>query len=138
MTARDHEVYNQYRALQDSGWRVENTASSVRFNDGSETLRHRVAKMVAASVCIDAGYRVRSEVETSAGNEADVLAFGLHDRRPIAIELENDVDAETVEGKLDAFNVGPVREVFVADLDEAPEEPEALYDHIAAQTGLGE
>ncbi len=133
---RQSEIYRQKSRLEYQGWDIGGVTSSVEFNGGSETLHHRVAKTVAASVCIDAGYRVASEVETDQGDEADILAYGLEDRRPIVIELERDFDIEVQQKKLEQYNVGDVAEVWVIDLDEAPSHPNSLYEHIAEQVGL--
>jgi len=132
---RTSEIYRQYQRLNHQGWAIETTTNALEFNGGSETLHHVVAKSVAAKVCIDAGYRVRSEVECING-EADILAFGLEDRRPIVIELERDFEIEVQQKKLEQYNVGDVSEVWVIDLDEAPSHPDSLYEHIAEQVGL--
>jgi len=133
---RTSEIYRQKSRLEYQGWDIGGVTSSVEFNGGSETLHHRVAKTVAASVCIDAGYRVRSEVVTEAGDEADILAFGLEDRRPIVVELENSLTNEVAAIKREQYTIGDVRETYIIDLDDAPSHPDSLYEHIAEQVGL--
>lgn len=133
---RTKEIYRQKSRLEYQGWDIDGVENCVRFNGGSETLYHVTAKCVAAKVCIDAGYRVASEVETDDGAEADILAYGLEDRRPIVIELENSLTDEVAELKREQYDVGDVREIFVIDLDSAPSHPDSLYQHIGEQTGL--
>ena len=137
MNKRDKEVYEQYRTLNRQGWNIPNTQEVLcRGNGGSESLKHRVAKTVAASVATDSGYRTYSEVETDTGDEADVLCYGHESRKPIVIELENSLDERTRKKKLKQYLQGDVREVYIIDLDEAPSDPNELYDHIKEITGL--
>ncbi|ELY91439.1 hypothetical protein [Natrialba taiwanensis] len=135
MSKRTKTIYRQYQRLNHQGWEIDGVENCVKFNGGSETTAHRVAKTVAASVCIDVGYRVRSEVECPSG-DADILAFGLEDRRPIVVELENDLSEDVAERKREQYNVGDVSEVWIIDLDNAPVMPDELYTHIAYETGL--
>ena len=136
MSKRDKEIYTQYRELNRAGWEIPNTHEILcRGNGGSESLSHVVAKTVAAKVCINAGYRVSSEVENQQG-EADILAYGHESRNPIVIELENGLTDEVKSKKLSQYLVGPVREVYVIDLDDSPSDPESLAGHIQEVTGL--
>ena len=137
MSKREKTIYQQYRDLNNSGWQIPNTQEILcRANGGSESLKHRVAKTVAASVLVDAGYRTHSEVETDAGDEADVLGYGLADRKPVVIELENSLTQEVKSKKLSQYLRGGVSEVWVIDLDNAPKDPSELYTHIQEVTGL--
>lgn len=133
---RTSEIYSQKNRLNHQGWNIDSVRSSVEFNGGSETLHHRIAKTVAASVCIDSGYRVASECCTDQGDEADILAYGLEDRRPVVIELENGLTEDVETRKRKQYSVGDVRECYIIDLDAAPSDPDDLYTHIAEQTGL--
>ena len=138
MSKREKEIYKQYRELNNNGWHVPNTQEILcRANGGSETLKHRVAKTVAASFLCDVGYRVHSEVETDDGHEADVLGYGLEDRKPVVIELENGLTDSVKDRKLNQYLKGPVSEVFVIDLDNwENNDPEWLYEYIKDVTGL--
>lgn len=136
MTAREKEIYRQRNRLNHQGWDIPDTENCIRPNSGSERLDHLLAKTVAAKVAIDAGYRVQSEVVTENGDECDILAFGLEDRRPVVIEVENDCRDETIEKKQAQYMTPDIREVFVISLDEAPTDPDELYTHIADVTGL--
>jgi hypothetical protein len=136
MTKRQSEIYRQKNRLNHQGWNIEDTTNALRFNGGSETLNHVTSKCVAAKVAIDAGYRVQSEVQTENGDECDILAFGLEDRRPVVIELENGLTEGVAERKRRQYTIGDVRECYIIDLDNAPSHPDSLYEHIAEQTGL--
>ena len=135
MSKRSQEIYKQYRRLNNLGWNIPHTTNHVHFNGGSEKLSHQVAKVVAANVCLNADYRVASEVETDQGDEADILAYGHESRRPIVIEVENGLTEDTREKKREQYDIG-VREVFIIDLDNAPSDPDELREHIKDKTGL--
>lgn len=137
MTAREKEIYRQYQRLNRQGVEIPNTKPVLCTRHGeSEKLNHRVAKTVAASVLSDDGYRTHSEVPTDEGNEIDVIGYGHPNRKPVVIEVENSLDEETRSKKIDQYLIGDVREVFVISLDEAPDSPGELYEHIQEQTGL--
>lgn len=137
MSKRDKVIYSEYRELNREGWDIPNTQEILcRSNGGSETLDHRIAKTVASSVATDAGYRTHSEVETHSGNEADVLCYGHETRNPIVLELENGLTESVKKRKLKQYLVGGVSEVYVIDLDNAPSDPDELYQHIQSVTGL--
>ncbi len=135
MSKREQVIYKQFKRLNHQGWNIKHKGNHVHFNGGSETTHHRVAKTVAASVCIDEGYRVASEVECPEG-EADILAYGLEDRYPIVIELENDLSERVAKQKRRQYDVGDIREIYIIDLDNAPDDPDKLYEHIQETTGL--
>ena len=138
MSKREQVIYEQYRELRTNGWGITDTGSYIKPNSGSESLPHLVAKTAAAKVCIDQGFTVASEVENAHnGKEADILAYGLEGRKPIAIELENSLDEETKDRKLRHYHIQPVSEVYVIDLDEwTNNDPEWLYEYIQEVTGL--
>jgi len=137
MSKRKRTIINQYRNLKDNGWLIEDTSSYLKFNGGSETLRHRTAKTVAAHVALENDYVVASEVVNKHDKEADILAYGHDSRRPIVIELENGLTDETRKKKLNHYNVDPVREVFIVDLDEwMNNDPAWLSGYIKSVTGL--
>jgi len=137
MTKAKQERIEQYRELKRNGWQIEDSSSYIKPNDGSESLSHLVAKSVAAKVCIDAGYTVASEVVNYNGKEADIVAYGHENRRPIVVELENGLTDETKDRKLRHYHVAPVREVYVIDLGRFDVmDTRELYDHISEVTGL--
>lgn len=136
MSRRQSEIYKQKSRLEYQGWELKGTENCIRPNSGSEKLSHLLAKSTAAKVAIDAGYRVQSEVVTKNGDECDILAFGLEGRKPIVIEVENDCTDETVQKKQEQYKTPDIREVFVISLDEAPADPDELYEYIQEQTGL--
>ncbi len=127
----------QYRELKRNGWQIEDNSSYIKPNSGSEKLSHLVAKTVAAKVAIDAGYTVASEVENYHGKEADILAYGHENRRPIVVELENGLTDETKDRKLRHYHVAPVREVWLINLDEwENNNPAWLREYVKEVTGL--
>ena len=137
MSKRKRTIINQYRDLKNNGWQIEDNSSYLKFNGGSETLRHRTAKTVAAHVCLEAGYVVASEVVNKHDKEADILAYGHDSRKPIVIELENGLTEETRDKKLTHYNVDPVREVWIIDLDVwMDNDPTWLSSYIKSVTGL--
>lgn len=137
MSKHEREIYDQYRSLNSSGWKIQNTNPVLcRSNGGSEKLHHAVAKTVAGKVLEKAGYRVQSEVPTRDGKEADILGFGHEDRKPIVIELEHATNETVEQKKRKNYLKGSVREVWVIDLDNAPTDTSKLYNHIKEITGL--
>lgn len=136
MSKRQSEIYRQKNRLNHQGWEIDGVENTIHPNSGSESLHHLLAKSTAAKVCIDAGYRVASEVTTKNGDEADILAFGLEGRKPVVIEVENGLSEDVAQSKRRQYNIGDISEVWIIDLDSAPSTPDALYEHIAEQTGL--
>ena len=137
MSKQEQTIYSQFRDLNRDGLNIPNTKPVLcTRHSESETLRHQVAKTVAASVLSDAGYRTHSEVETDSGDECDVIGYGHVSRNPIVVELENALTEQVKSKKLNQYLIGDVREVYIIDLDNAPEEPDRLYKHIQTVTGL--
>jgi hypothetical protein len=128
--------WSEYRALKDAGWQVTKT-NQVRFNGGSETVEHSVAKMLAAHAGKEAGYRVSSEVEHDTRGEIDVLLFGCDSRISLAVECENDVQDDVVEDKVDRYVRGtPIDDIAVIAVDELPENIPEAYEEIKTVLGL--
>ena len=138
MSKRKQERIAQYRELKSGGWELDDISSYIKPNSGSEQLSHLIAKTVAAKVLIDAGYTVASEV-TNRGNdkEADILAYCHESRRPIVVELENNLGEDTKDRKLRHYHIQPVSEVYVINLDNwQNNDPEWLRGYISEVTGL--
>lgn len=136
MSKQKQIQFQEYRALKNAGWDFDK-GSYIKFNSGSESLKHIVAKSIAGHVALNAGYTVASEVETKHGHEADILAYGCEGRQPIVIDLENDYTEEVAKEKRGLYSIGPIREPWIINLDNwQNNDPEWLANHIKEVTGL--
>ena len=137
MNKRKRVITNQKRELQSAGYEISaERAIRAHTNPQDETLDHIVAKTVAAKVCFESGFCVDSEVAIR-DYQADILAYGLEDRRPFVIELETDCDEHTETTKVNQYvDYQTVHECYVIDLDSAPNAPDELFNHIKDKVGL--
>lgn len=128
--------WSEYRALKDAGWNVQKN-NQVRFNGGSESVDHSVAKMLAAHAGKEAGYRVSSEVPHPERGEIDVLLYGCDARISLAVECENDVQDDVVEDKVSRYVRGtPIDDIAVISLDSLSENIPEAYEEIKRVLGL--
>ena len=132
MTKRQETEFRERKTLQNSGWQV-NKAS--RYNSGSGTVRHAIAKMLAGHYLThEYDYRVAFEVECSDG-ELDILAWGSENRTtPIGVECETGLNPTVRSLKLDQYYHGePLKEVFFIEVNDMPESIMPAYKWIADQ-----
>jgi len=132
MTKRQYDDWKARQQLTDAGWNVSKT-DSIQFNAGSETFRHLVAKSAAAFYLKhEQNYRVDSEVKHSERGEIDILAWNEKDI--IAVECETSPTEEVIRGKLERYHEGtPIRDVFVLNVTEMPEEILPAYEWVSSQ-----
>ena len=122
--------------LQDCGYDLQ-VENSIRPNDGSETLRHRIAKMCTARVLWSEGFRVDSEVfHQSRGRYADLVGYGCPGRKPLIVEVERDTyDGQQAKYR-ELYQVPVVKDVYLIDVDELPTDPKAQAEAIRVELGL--
>lgn len=118
MTKRAYDEWYPRRKLNESGWDVSKP-DSVKFNSGSETCRHAVAKMIAAYYLKQEGYRISSEVRHPDRGEIDILAYSPE--RVIAVELETSPTEDVIRDKVDRYVHGPIQDCFVLNVGQMPE-----------------
>lgn len=137
MSKRTRTEYEQRKELQNAGWGVSKR-DAVAFNSGSETPLHAHAKMSAAFILRENGYRVDSEVKHDTRGEIDILAYGHESRlSPIAVEVESNPFGEVVQDKLKRYVDGtPITEMYLINVSELPENISEMHDEIAAVLGL--
>jgi hypothetical protein len=135
MTKRERNEYEQRRALQDAGWRVDRQ-DKVCFNGGSETNRHYTAKNQVAYVLSCQGYRIDSEVQNQAGTaEADIVSYG-NGEPPFVVEVETGLTEEVKEQKLEQFyHNTPFCEVYLMEVNELPEDRAEQLDWVLDTLG---
>lgn len=112
------DEYRARRELQDCDIRVRQD-DSVEFNSGSETQKHYLAKCAAAWVLHERGYRLNSEVVIPNG-EIDIIGYNGPDNDCIAVETETSPTEDVVTEKLDKYLIGPIRDVFIINVNEVP------------------
>lgn len=128
------KLYNDMRKLRECGYQIE-AVDNIARNAGSETLKHRIAKMSTAHVLWSEGYHVASEVKKD-GKYADILAFGHESRMPIVVELETNATEEDRGEYRQLYGSPVVREVFTINVTDLPVIPEYQVERIKAELGL--
>jgi len=129
----DNTIQEQ-RELQHSGFLMDNPAGVVVENYGSETALHAHAKLAACRLLRREGYTIRCEIPVATGEVCDVLAYGHESRKPIVVEIQQDMSEE--ESKRETFQRGPIREVFVVPMDELGSDVEQLEYGLASYLGF--
>jgi len=130
------EYIQEYRRLKDSGWDVSKEPA-VRFNSGSESIGHIVAKTVSAKVLIQNGWMVDTEVEHPQNGEIDVLAYAP-DKINYAVELENEPTEDIKQDKLERYvysNEG-IEDMQMIDVGSLPAHCLDMRDRIITELGL--
>jgi hypothetical protein len=128
------QIYKERAKLRECGYSIE-AVDNIAPNKGSETLRHRIAKMTTAHVLWKAGYHVASEVEKD-GKFADIVALGHPSRQPLVVELETDATDEDREQYRELYGSPVVREVFTINVSDLSAVPEYQVERIQAELGL--
>jgi len=119
MTKRERDEFEQRRELQDAGIRVDKR-DVIEPNHGSETFKHKLAKLAVSHVLEERGYRYDSEVEVPAG-EIDMLGYANQEKDCIAIECETSPTDEVISDKIDRYVTNlPIRDCFVINVSELP------------------
>jgi len=138
MTKRQELAVKQATELQRAGYAIDGKRSiRLHSNPQEETTLHAHAKMAAGQVLARAGYRIDSEVEHEpTGNVADIVAYGLAERRPIIVELESVCDRALKLTNVDKYQHGPVSEVHTFDLSTFATDVDELQDQIKWELGL--
>jgi hypothetical protein len=127
-------VFEEKKQLEACGYQIE-AIDNIARNAGSETLKHRIAKMSTAHVLWESGYHVASEVKKD-GKYADILAFGHESRMPIVVELETDLEGSQRALYRELYGSPVVREVFSINISELSAIPEYQVERIKAELGL--
>ena len=130
---RTWDEYSHRRELQSANWRVEKT-DKVEFNEGSETVRHEVCKMLVASYLKrEKGLRVDSEVKHPERGEIDVIGYS-GEGPAIAVECETSPKEGVVSDKLERYVDGtPFRDMFLVNVGEMPENIMDAYEWVGEQ-----
>lgn len=143
MTKRDRVAIDQQRDLQRAGFQVDGKRRiRMHANPQGETVEHISAKAVAGHTLASVGYRVDSEVELDNGGKpsehpiADVLGYGLEDRKPVVVELDTECSPEVKRANLEKYHVPPVSEVYTIDVTSLPDSIRGMREEIASELGL--
>ena len=129
------DIYHEYRRLHDAGIPV-NKQSQIRFNSGSETLKHKIAKTVVAHVVQQHDYRVDSEVEIANAGVVDIVAWGLSDRLTYAIEVETSPTQGTLQDKANRYVRGPIDDMLSINVTEMPTNYLEAQQYVREELGL--
>ena len=130
------EVYRDVAKLRECGYQIESIDTIAR-NAGSETLKHRIAKMCTAHILWSNGYHLASEVPI-ADRYADIIGLGHPTRMPIVVELETDATETDKELYRDYYGSHAVREVFTIDISPLPMNPHDQTRRLAGILGLSD
>ena len=128
------QLYRDLAKLRECGYQIE-VIDNIARNAGSETLKHRIAKMCTAHVLWESGYHVASEVEKD-GKYADILGLGHPGRQPIVVELETNLEGSQRAIYRELYGSPVVREVFTINVTDLPVIPEKQVDRISHELGL--
>lgn len=125
-----------YRSLKDSGADIQK-ANQIRFNSGSETSVHVVAKSLVGQIALQHGYRVSSEVEVPEG-EIDVCMWGHPKRLTYAVELEHSPTLERKQDKLNRYvrKVDAIDDMVLINLNDLSMDILKMRDEIKREIGL--
>jgi len=137
MNRRDQDFYEEYRALQTHGWDVQKE-NQVRFNSGSETNPHFVAKCLAARVGHSEGYSVASEVVHPENGEIDILLWNHPERLTYAVETETSPTDEVIADKLERYvHSNPViDDLLLVNVNNLPVDRIEAEEWIRGELGL--
>ena len=128
----------QRKELQSDGWHVSQS-QSIKSNDGftNESMQHLVAKLSAAMILADVGYRINTEVAHKNGHaEIDLLAYGCSDRLTYAVEIETDADEARMKEKRCKYLTEHIDDMLVIDLNDMPENMIAAQSFIERELNV--
>ena len=136
MTKRDKQRHTEYRSLKAANVDVSKP-NQIRFNSGSETARHLVAKALVGYVGSINGYWVSSECECVNG-DIDVLLYGHPDRLTYAVECETGWTEAKLSDKVDRYvhENPPIDDLIAIEVLEMPTNIVAAAGWIADELGL--
>lgn len=127
MNSKDHA---QLRRIQGAGWDATKT-DEVRFNSGSETLKHFVLKSVVAKLLVDRGFKVSSEVVHDTRGEIDIVCHGEPGYAPWCVEVETHATDDVIQDKIKRYVKGTTfRECFVLAVEDAPTDIGEMYQWV--------
>jgi hypothetical protein len=135
--------YGEYRALLDSGVKVDKNNVGVRYNAGgeSETYLHSTVKNLVSHVALLNGYKVDSEVEVvkyeGTTGEIDVLIWGHPERLSYAVEVETSPTEDTLSEKQSLYIDGTaVDDIQILNVNDCPEKILPATKWVADELGL--
>jgi len=136
-------AYEEYRALLDSGVKVNQDNIGVRYNAGgaSESLIHSSTKNLVSHIGLMNGYKCDSEVEvqknkTTVG-EIDVLLWGHPERLSYAVEAETSPEEGVESDKVEKYVTGTaIDDMMLLNLNDRPEKTLEAAHWCAEQLGL--
>lgn len=133
---RRQTKHQAYRSLKDAGIDVSKH-NEIRFNSGSETVKHAVGKLLVGYVGQINGYWVSSECECNLG-EVDVVLFGHPERMTYAVELETGWDDTTLYDKQERYvhQNEPIDDLIAIEVNEIPVDMIEAAEYVADCLGL--
>jgi len=132
----NNEDYQEYRLLQMNGIDVQKT-SQIRFNHGSETLKHELCKLIVGHIGKNMGYNVASEVEIENVGETDIVLWGNQNRLTYCVEVETSPTKETMADKRNRYVRGPIEDMLSVNVTECPVNYLEAQEYVADELGLG-
>lgn len=113
-------------------------ANQIRFNSGSETTKHAVAKLLVGYVAQVEDYWVSSEVECSNGKEIDVLLWGHPERLTYVVETETGWTAEKKSEKITNYvdPYPPIDDMLPIEVNSMPIDMLKAKSYIREELGL--
>ena len=130
------DTWQEFQTLKQHGWQPQRH-NQVRFNGGSETVKHSVAKMLVAHAGSQAGYRVASEVTHETRGDIDVLLYGHTDRLTLAVEVETSPTDDVIQDKVDRYiRDTPIDDLALVNVSTLPTEMLDAYGEIKEVLGL--
>jgi len=137
MTKRQQQERTARRQFKNHGWDVPKT-DSIEFNSGSETVKHCIAKTLAAHAGKQAGYRVASEVAHSGERgEIDVLLYAHPERLTLAVEAEVSPTDDVVQDKVERYvHNTPVDDLALLNVNSLSSDYLDAYGEVKEVLGL--
>jgi len=124
-----------YRRLKNNGFNVQKN-NQIRFNSGSETAKHAVAKTLVGHIALQHGYRVSSEVKVQDVGEIDVLLWGKEARMNYAVECETSPTSETIQSKKSKYVRPPVDDIIIINVTDLPVDYLKAIEYVREELGL--
>lgn len=141
MSVNDHQMTKKDRA----NWKTEQAAEDAGYDPkawrglqvhSQNTPKHEFAKF---ALCYALDMRDRewdTEVQCNTGR-VDVFDYGPMDGKPVVYEIETDVTPAQKRKKVEQYHVGPIRDVFVIDPADVPDDYENAIAYFSSQVIVG-
>jgi len=129
------KAYQEYRRLRKNDIEVQE-ASQIRFNSGSESLKHKIAKTIVSHIGQEKGYHVGSEVTIAGSGEADIVLWGHPERQTYVVEVETSPTQDTMNSKKNRYIRPGIDDMLTVNVTEMPPDYFDAQAYVREELGL--